>query len=382
MIKYLQKWRIGVSYNQPLFNKKNNEKGVIRMKLINTLDAEGTVLCHDITQIIKGVTKDAVFRKGHVVTKEDIPVLLSVGKDQLYVWEKEEGILHENDAAEILCQLCINEHMDRSQVKEGKIELTAACDGLLKVDNRGMKAVNGFGQMMIASRHGNFPVKKGDKLAGTRIIPLVIEEEKMEAVRQAAMAATEGNSILKLMPFRHKKVGIVTTGNEVFYGRIQDTFTPVIQDKMGEFDTEIIGHDTWNDDDKKVTASILSMIQKGADVVVCTGGMSVDPDDKTPLAIKNTGARIVSYGAPVLPGAMFLLAYYEVKDGDRPRTVAIMGLPGCVMYAKRTIFDLVLPRVMADDEVTAEDLASLGQGGLCLNCPVCTFPNCGFGKGY
>lgn len=352
------------------------------MKLINTLDAEGTVLCHDITQIIKGVTKDAVFRKGHVVTKEDIPVLLSVGKDQLYVWEKEEGILHENDAAEILCQLCINEHMDRSQVKEGKIELTAACDGLLKVDNRGMKAVNGFGQMMIASRHGNFPVKKGDKLAGTRIIPLVIEEEKMEAARQAAMAATEGNSILKLMPFRHKKVGIVTTGNEVFYGRIQDTFTPVIQDKMGEFDTEIIGHDTWNDDDKKVTASILSMIQKGADVVVCTGGMSVDPDDKTPLAIKNTGARIVSYGAPVLPGAMFLLAYYEVKDGDRPRTVAIMGLPGCVMYAKRTIFDLVLPRVMADDEVTAEDLASLGQGGLCLNCPVCTFPNCGFGKGY
>ncbi|MDO5350286.1 MAG: molybdopterin-binding protein [Lachnospiraceae bacterium] len=352
------------------------------MKLINTLDAEGTVLCHDITQIIKGVTKDAVFRKGHVVTKEDIPVLLSVGKDQLYVWEKEEGILHENDAAEILCQLCINEHMDRSQAKEGKIELTAACDGLLKVDNRGMKAVNGFGQMMIASRHGNFPVKKGDKLAGTRIIPLVIEEEKMEAARQAAMAATEGNSILKLMPFLHKKVGIVTTGNEVFYGRIQDTFTPVIQDKMAEFDTEIIGHDTWNDDDKKVTASILSMIQKGADVVVCTGGMSVDPDDKTPLAIKNTGARIVSYGAPVLPGAMFLLAYYEVKDGDRPRTVAIMGLPGCVMYAKRTIFDLVLPRVMADDEVTAEDLASLGQGGLCLNCPVCTFPNCGFGKGY
>lgn len=352
------------------------------MKLINTVDAVGTVLCHDITQIIKGVTKDAVFRKGHVVTEEDIPVLLSVGKDQLYVWEKEEGILHENDAAEILCQMCINEHMERSQAKEGKIELTAACDGLLKVDNRGMKAVNGFGQMMIASRHGNFPVKKGDKLAGTRIIPLVIEEEKMEAARQAAMAATEGRSILTLMPFQHKKVGIVTTGNEVYYGRIKDTFTPVIEEKMAEFDTEIIGHDTWNDDDKKVTASILSMIEKGADVVVCTGGMSVDPDDKTPLAIKNTGARIVSYGAPVLPGAMFLLAYYERRDGDRSRTVAIMGLPGCVMYAKRTIFDLVLPRVMADDEVTAEDMASLGQGGLCLNCPVCTFPNCGFGKGY
>ena len=290
-------------------------------------------------------------------------------------------MLHENDAAEVLCSMCMGGHMERSEAKEGKIELTADCDGLLKVDNEGLKAVNGFGQMMIAARHGNFAVKKGDKLAGTRIIPLVIEEEKMEAAKKAAEKATGGRPILDLKPFVHKKAGIVTTGNEVFYGRIKDTFTPVIEGKLAEFDTEIIDHVTWNDDDTKVTASILDMIQKGADIVVCTGGMSVDPDDKTPLAIKNTGARIVSYGAPVLPGAMFLLAYYEVKEGENPRTVAIMGLPGCVMYAKRTIFDLVIPRVMADDEVTPEELAALGQGGLCLSCPVCTFPNCGFGKG-
>ena len=347
------------------------------MKLIRTVDAEGAVLCHDITQIIKGVTKDAVFRKGHVVTKEDIPVLLSVGKDQLYVWEKEEGMLHENDAAEILCAMCMGQNMDRTEAKEGKIELKAACDGLLKVDNQALKAVNGLGQMMIATRHGNFPVKKGDKLAGTRIIPLVIEEEKMEAAKRAAAQVTGGKPILELKPFIHKKVGIVTTGNEVYYGRIKDTFTPVIEEKFSEFDAQVIDLVTWNDDDTKVTASILDMIEKGADVVVCTGGMSVDPDDKTPLAIKNTGARIVSYGAPVLPGAMFLLAYYDAGD----RTVAVMGLPGCVMYAKRTIFDLVLPRVMADDEVTPEDLAALGQGGLCLNCPQCTYPNCGFGKG-
>lgn len=350
------------------------------MKLIKTVDAEGAVLCHDITQIIKGVTKDAVFRKGHIVTKEDIPVLLSVGKDQLYVWEKEEGMLHENDAAEILCAMCKGEHMSRSEVKEGKIELTAECDGLLKVKQEGLKAVNGFGQMMIAMRHGNFEVKKGDKLAGTRIIPLVIEEEKMEAARKAAMERTGGEPILKLLPFVHKKVGIVTTGNEVFYGRIKDTFTPVIEEKIGAYDTEVIGHETFEDNDTKVTASILRMIEAGADVVICTGGMSVDPDDKTPLAIKNTGARVVSYGAPVLPGAMFLIAYYEVK-GEHPRTVTIMGLPGCVMYAKRTIFDLVLPRVMAEDEVTEADLAALGEGGLCLNCDICTFPNCGFGKG-
>ena len=236
--------------------------------------------------------------------------------------------------------------------------------------------------MMIATRHGGFGVKKGDKLAGTRIIPLVIEEEKMTAAEKACMEASGGSPILELLPFHRKKVGIVTTGNEVFYGRIEDTFTPVIESKFAEYDSEIIDHEIWNDDDTKVTASILKMIDQGADIVCCTGGMSVDPDDKTPLAIKNTGARIVSYGAPVLPGAMFLLAYYEVKEGPHPRTVVIMGLPGCVMYAKRTIFDLVLPHVMADDEVTAQDLAALGEGGLCLNCPVCTFPNCGFGKGH
>ena len=252
----------------------------------------------------------------------------------------------------------------------------------LKINNNGFK-----GSQWLRSdddRHPPrkfLPFKKGDKLAGTRIIPLVIEEEKMTKAKEAAMAATGNKPILDLLPFKHKKVGIVTTGNEVFYGRIKDTFTPVIEGKMAEFDTEIIDHVTWNDDDTKVTASILDMIKKGADIVVCTGGMSVDPDDKTPLAIKNTGADIVSYGAPVLPGAMFMLAYYQVTEGENPRTVAIMGLPGCVMYAKRTIFDLVLPRVMADDQVTAEELAALGQGGLCLNCPVCSFPNCGFGKG-
>lgn len=343
------------------------------MKLIRTEDAVGQVLCHDITQIIRGEKKGPVFRKGHVVTQEDIPVLLSVGKDQLYIWEKEEGMLHENEAAEILCRMCMGENMVRSEVKEGKIELRAACDGLLKIRRQVLRAVNSLGEMMIATRHGDVPVRRGDTLAGTRIIPLVIGAEKMDR----AEALTEGRPILELKPFLHKKAGIVTTGNEVYYGRIRDTFTPVIEEKLSEYGAGVLDHVTWNDDHKKITASILDMIEKGADMVICTGGMSVDPDDKTPLAIKNTGAEIVSYGAPVLPGAMFLLAYYE-KGG---RKIPVMGLPGCVMYAKRTIFDLILPRIMADDPVSAEELAGLGEGGLCLSCPVCTFPSCGFGKG-
>lgn len=344
------------------------------MKLMKTVDAVGQVLCHDITQIIPGVTKDAVFRKGHVIRKEDIPVLLSVGKDQIYIWEKDDTKLHENEAAEILYEMCASEFMHKTPVKEGKIEVIADCDGLLKVDSKKLKQVNSFGEIMIATRHGNTTVKAGDKIAGTRIIPLIIDKDKME---QAAKICEDG-SILKLLPFHGKKAAIITTGNEVFYGRIQDKFTPVIIEKLAEYGSEVMYHKILNDDHEKITAACLEAISEGAELVICTGGMSVDPDDKTPLAIKNTGAKIVSYGAPVLPGAMFLLSYYKGETG----TVPILGLPGCVMYAKRTIFDLVLPRIMADDFVREEELASLGEGGLCLNCSVCTYPNCGFGKGW
>lgn len=340
------------------------------MKLVKTEDAVGQVLCHDITQIIRGVIKDAVFRKGHVITEADIPVLLSVGKDHIYIWENDENMLHENDAAQILYEICTNRYIRPSEVKEGKIELIAECDGLLKVDTDKLHRVNALGEMMIASRHGNFPVKAGDKLAGTRIIPLVIDKEKMER----AKALAGDTPIFELKPFQKKRVGIVTTGNEVFFGRIEDTFTPVIEEKLSEYDVEIIGHELCSDDHEMITDSIHKLLNKGAEMVICTGGMSVDPDDRTPLAIKNTGARIVTYGAPVLPGAMYLLAYY---DG----TIPVMGLPGCVMYAKRTIFDLVLPRLMCGEILKAEDFTVLGQGGLCLSCPVCTFPNCGFGKG-
>ena len=343
------------------------------MKCVKTQDAVGHVLCHDITQIIKDIKKGTAFRKGHIVTEEDIPVLLSLGKDNLYIWEKTEGILHENEAAEYLRDICMNENMIQSEVKEGKIELIAEIDGLLKIDVDKLRAVNSLGEMMIATRHTNTTVKKGDKLVGTRIIPLLIEQEKMEKAKEVA----GDRPILSLIPFKKKKVGIVTTGNEVFYGRIKDTFGPVVAEKVKEFGADVIGQTIVNDDIEKITKAVEEFIEQGADMVLCTGGMSVDPDDKTPGAIKNTGARIVSYGAPVLPGAMMLLAYYE-KDG---RELPIVGLRGCVMYAKRTVFDLVLPRLMADDMVTSDDLAGLGLGGLCLSCDVCTFPNCGFGKG-
>lgn len=340
------------------------------MKLIDTKNAAGHVLCHDITQIIRGEIKDARFRKGHIVTPEDIPVLLSLGKDHLYVWEKKEGMLHEDEAAQLLWSMIKNEHICPKGPKEGKIDAYAQTDGLLKVDKQRLQIVNSAGEMMIATRHGNSPVHAGDKLAGTRIIPLVIEEAKLLEV----MKKVGASPLLSVLPYQIKKVGVITTGNEVFHGRITDTFTPVLEDKLSEYHGEILWHETLDDNDSRITETILKMHSAGAEMIICTGGMSVDPDDKTPLAIKNTGADIISYGSPVLPGAMFMLAYLN--------GVPVTGLPGCVMYSRRTVFDIVLPRIMAKDIITAEELSRLGEGGLCLECPVCTFPACGFGKGW
>ncbi|HIQ79452.1 MAG TPA: molybdopterin-binding protein [Candidatus Scatomorpha intestinavium] len=339
------------------------------MKLVKTEDAVGMTLCHDITQIIRGVTKDVVFRKGHIIQPEDIPVLLSVGKDNIYVWENDGSPYHEDEAAEILRDMCMNDGMSASKPKKGKIEISAARGGLFLVDRERLRAVNSFGRMMMATRPGGVAVKAGDKLCGTRIIPLVIEKDYMAKAKVVAGDAP----LLRLAEIKPKRYGVVTTGNEVYHGRIEDTFTPVIVEKMAEFGCTMAAHEVSDDNHERITGIINNMLASGVDMVLCTGGMSVDPDDRTPLAIKNTGANIVSYGAPVLPGAMFLLSY--MADG-RP----VCGLPGCVMYAKRTIFDIVLPYLLADEPVTADMLAGLGNGGLCLNCELCHFPNCGFGR--
>lgn len=340
------------------------------MKLIKTEDAIGQVLCHDITQIIPGVTKDAVFRKGHIIREEDIPVLLSVGKEHLYIWEYDENTLHENEAAEILRDICMGPGMRATPPKEGKIELIAERSGLFLADIQKLRAINSQGRMMIATRSPGFPVHAGDKLAGTRIIPLVIEKTAMQAAKSLA-----GNApLLRLLPIHKKRYGVVTTGGEVYKNRIQDAFTPVIERKLSEYGCTMMQHVTLGDEPEAITAAIRSMLDNGAELVICTGGMSVDPDDRTPLAIRNAGVKVVSYGAPVLPGAMFLLSYTDTG-------IPVCGLPGCVMYAKRTIFDIVLPYLLADEPVTVEQLAALGAGGLCLNCEICHYPNCGFGKG-
>lgn len=341
------------------------------MKWMRTEEAVGQVLCHDVTQIIRGKSKGPVFRKGHVIRQEDIPTLLSAGKDHVYIWEAGESMLHENEAACMLYELCRNEHLSRSsEIREGKVELIADCDGLLEIDREALDRVNSCGPMMIASVRNYYPAKKGQHVAGMRIIPLVIEREKMERARRAA----GGRPIFKLTPYRRRRVGIVTTGNEVYYGRIRDEFTPVVEAKIRAFGSEIVARELSTDDPDMAVKCMERALDAGADLLLCTGGMSVDPDDRTPAAIRRMADEVVSYGAPVLPGAMFMLAY-RGKNHEIP----IMGLPGCVMYERRTIFDLVLPRVLAGQVIKKEELDRLGAGGYCMHCVSCIFPNCAFG---
>ncbi|WP_195251018.1 molybdopterin-binding protein [Romboutsia sp. 1001713B170207_170306_H8] len=338
------------------------------MKQIKTVDAVGQVLCQDITQILPGEFKGRKFKKGHVVREEDIPVLLSLGKDNLYIWEKQEGMIHENDAALYLKEISAGENLEFSEIKEGKIDFISKIDGLLKIDVESLFKLNSIDDIMMATLHNNFEVKKGTKVAGTRVIPLLIEEEKLEKAKEVL----GGKNIVNVLPFKAKKVGIVTTGNEIYHKRIVDKFGPVIIDKVGKYNCEIMGQVICPDDKEMIKEAIMNFINDGAELICCTGGMSVDPDDVTPTAIKECGGDLVTYGSPILPGAMFLLAYY----GEVP----IMGIPGCAMYNKTTVFDVILPRLLVNERLTKSDIAAYGHGGLCMQCDTCTYPACNFAK--
>lgn len=357
------------------------------MRQIPTEEAVGQVLCHDMTQIVtdpdKPRYKGPRFKKGHVVREEDIPVLLSMGKRSLYVLELEPGQLHENDAAERLAALIEGPGVRRKNdvPSEGKIDLVADTDGCLLVDSERLIAVNSVDDVMIATRQGNIAIKAGDDVAGTRVIPLVVGEDVLEK----AEAAAGDEPLLTVRPFALKRAAIMATGSEVASGLIEDRFTPVIARKLETYGIETVMTAQPGDDQDALVACLQEMRDSGdVDFIVCTGGMSVDPDDNTPGAIKASGAKIVTYGAPVLPGAMMLMGYYEGVYGPNDPCTApglpVVGLPGCAMYNDATVFDLVLPRIVAGVELTKRDFVVLGEGGLCLRCKTCTYPHCPFGK--
>lgn len=338
------------------------------MKQVNVQDAVGTVLAHDLTQIIPGEYKGPKFKKGHEITEDDIPVLLSMGKKHLFVLEKDDTDVHENEAAYRIASKAAGENISLSEPSEGKIELRAEVDGLLKIDRKRLYKLVAQDEIMFATIHDNVVVRKGQKLAGTRIIPLFVAE----AVMQEAEALLAAGPIISITPLKNMKVGVVTTGSEVYSGLIEDAFGPVLVKKFGALGSTVVKQLFADDDDDMIADCIRQLVDEGMDIIGITGGMSVDPDDRTPSGIRKAGGDVVSYGAPVLPGAMFMLSYI----GDVP----VVGLPGCVMYSRTSIFDLIVPRLLAGERVCKEDINKLAMGGLCLNCETCTYPVCGFGK--
>ena len=339
-------------------------------------ESVGTVLAHDITEIRPGEYKGRAFKKGHIIREEDVCHLRRLGKENLFVLNIAENEMHEDDAAYALANALIGEGVKiKGEPKEGKITIIAGKDGLLKINKDALLEFNMLGDIMCATLHNNTRVQKGQAVGATRAIPLIVRKD---IVQTAVSIGERAGKIIHVGEIRKPKAGIVITGNEVYYGRIKDAFAPVITNKIHAVGGEIVGVYYAPDDESFIEARLKELINAGADLLITTGGMSVDPDDVTRFAVRNIGATDLTYGSAVLPGAMFLVAYLD-RDGHS--SIPILGIPACGMYAKTTVFDLILPRVLTGERIGRRVLAELGHGGLCMKCDACKYPACPLGKG-
>ncbi len=358
-------------------NQKSHSKGKgRRMKYdekdqvtaVPVKEAVGKILLHDITRIVPDLFKGPWFKKGHIITETDVGALLDLGKQHIYVVCL-NGEIHENEAAVRIAKAALGYGISITAPKEGKVGFKASKQGLLKINLPGLEKLNSVPDVIFATLHTGQIVEKGQELAGTRIIPLFIDETR---IIEAEDICRQYFPIIDIRPFSKLAVGLVITGSEVYHGRIRDGFGPVVQKKFEALGSRILRKEIVSDALPMTVSAIRTLMDEGAEMIAMTGGMSVDPDDLTPAAIKAAGGEIVSYGAPVLPGAMFMLAY--IND------IPVIGLPGCVMYHRASIFDLVVPRLLAGETVTKTDIIAMGHGGFCSSCGTCRFPNCSFGK--
>jgi len=340
------------------------------LKKIKVEEAVGRKLAHDITRIIPGKFKGTAFRRGHVVRKGDIPKLLDLGKKQIYVLQLSPGEVHEDEAARRMARAMAGKGIKLRGPREGKIDFVARTSGLLKVNVQVLEKINAIGSIILSTRHNHSRVHPGEIVAGTRIIPLTIRKSKIKRVEEICRRE---RPVLKILPFRPKKVGIIVTGSEIYEKRIKDRSADIVKGKVEALGSRVVSKAVVPDDPWQIAEKIRQMKSAGCQVIVATGGLSVDPDDITLAGIQKSGAEIVFYGVPVLPGSMS--AYAQMG-----KTI-ILGAPACVVHDPITALDLFLPRALADDPIFAEDVARLGHGGLCLKCPVCRYPVCPFGKG-
>lgn len=337
------------------------------MKKVKVQDAIGMTLCHDITAMVDGF-KGAAFKRGHVVTQEDIPRLLDIGKQHVFIWEENAGEIHEEDAARRLSQMTTVNGAHYGSISEGKVQLFADQDGMFRVDKALLAAVNRIGDITITTLPDHYPVKAGDRLASMRIVPLVTEERQIAE----AEALCADKQLYDLRPFKPLKVGIIITGSEIYHGRIKDKFERVARAKLAHYPAEILGVHVCDDELDMIVGAGRALLAEGAELLIFSGGMSVDPDDLTPSAIREMGAEIVSYGVPSQPGNMTLVAYLD--------QAALLGVPGAAISRPTTMFDVLLPQIFCGDPLTKDDLIRLGEGGLCQMCDNCHFPNCTFGR--
>ena len=337
------------------------------MKKVKVQDAIGMTLCHDITAMVDGF-KGAAFKRGHVITQEDIPKLLDIGKQHVFIWEENAGEIHEEDAARRLSQMTTVNGAHYGSISEGKVQLFADQDGMFRVDKALLAAVNRIGDITITTLPDHYPVKAGDRLASMRIVPLVTEERQIAE----AEALCADKQLYDLRPFKPLKVGIIITGSEIYHGRIKDKFERVARAKLAHYPAEIFGVHVCDDELDMIVGAGRTLLAEGAELLIFSGGMSVDPDDLTPSAIREMGAEIVSYGVPSQPGNMTLVAYLD--------QAALLGVPGAAISRPTTMFDVLLPQIFCGDPLTKDDLIRLGEGGLCQMCDNCHFPNCTFGR--
>ncbi|MBQ8621517.1 MAG: molybdopterin-binding protein [Oscillospiraceae bacterium] len=337
------------------------------MKKINVENAVGMELCHDITEMKDGF-KGAAFKRGHIIREEDIPHLLDIGKRTIFVWEADAGEIHEDDCARRMAAMAPVEGAHYTEPSEGKVLLFADQRGMFRVNRKLLNKIDSIGDITICTLPDHYPVEVGARLASMRIVPLVTKEEQILETEQ--LCAEE--KLLDLLPYRNKKLGVVITGSEVYTGRIKDKFEPVVRAKMKHYPCQIVGVTICDDDLDMIVGAARKHLENGADFLIFTGGMSVDPDDLTPTAVRQLGADIVTHGVPSQPGNMTLVAYL----GDIP----VLGVPGAAISLPTTVFDVLLPQIFAGQKITKEELIGLADGGLCQLCKVCHWPNCTFGR--
>ena len=341
------------------------------IQIVKIEDAIGYPLAHDITEIRPGEYKGPAFQRGHILSCRDLDHLRRLGKNHLYIIKPETGEMHEDDAALAIADALCGQGVGwEGAPREGKIAITATHDGMFKVDVEALNRFNLLGDVMCATRHTNSVVKKGAHVAATRAIPLLIPSQNVMKAVETAQSANP--AVLQVVPMLSPTVGVLITGNEVYHGRIEDKFEPIIRRKVADLNGKVLDAVFLPDDDDQIAAAALDLIDRGADILITTGGMSVDPDDRTRFALTKAGARDMVYGSSVLPGAMFMIAYLK--------GVPVLGIPACGLFAERTIFDLIYPRVLAGEKITRREIAELGHGGLCLRCKTCRYPVCPFGK--